>query len=433
MLSWRPTARRRGANRVREIFKEGSVVILLGSGGVGKTTIAASLGLAAASKRFDTAVITVDPARRLRDALGLERLSSRPTRLDARRLRVAGLDPSMKLSAMVLDVKHAWDMLVERFVSSPQARRRVLENSFYRNLTEKFAGSDAYAALAQLYDLHSEGRFAVQIVDTPPAAHAFEFLEAPAHLVRLLDSRAARWLFMPYGSAGKKGAFSLIGKAAGFVVGELERFAGLRVLTSVSEFFGAAAEAADAISARFHKTEALLRSPSVHFVLVTTAEEDRLREARDLLARMKDEGLRLSAIVLNRFIDERTFNALTTAPRKVPGHIREIAELRAAAASELARDGRLAALISFFEEYDAYYRGAVERAVRFARELPKSVKLAIAPDIEFGVRNLNALARVGATLIAAPDGRKFFENAAVAFAPPAALGRQTGRAKRAAG
>jgi anion-transporting ArsA/GET3 family ATPase len=433
MLSWRPTARRRGANRVREIFKEGSVVILLGSGGVGKTTIAASLGLAAASKRFDTAVITVDPARRLRDALGLERLSSRPTRLDARRLRVAGLDPSMKLSAMVLDVKHAWDMLVERFVSSPQARRRVLENSFYRNLTEKFAGSDAYAALAQLYDLHSEGRFAVQIVDTPPAAHAFEFLEAPAHLVRLLDSRAARWLFMPYGSAGKKGAFSLIGKAAGFVVGELERFAGLRVLTSVSEFFGAAAEAADAISARFHKTEALLRSPSVHFVLVTTAEEDRLREARDLLARMKDEGLRLSAIVLNRFIDERTFNALTTAPRKVPRHIREIAELRAAAASELARDGRLAALISFFEEYDAYYRGAVERAVRFARELPKSVKLAIAPDIEFGVRNLNALARVGATLIAAPDGRKFLENAAVAFAPPAALGRQTGRAKRAAG
>ena len=426
------TARRCGANRVREIFKEGSVVILLGTGGVGKTTIAASLGLAAASKRFDTAVITVDPARRLRDALGLERLSSRPTRLDASRLQAAGLDPSMKLSAMVLDVKHAWDMLVERFVQSPPGRRRVLENPFYRSLSGQFAGSDAYAALAQLYDLHSEGRFAVQIVDTPPAAHAFEFLEAPAHLVRLLDSRAARWLFMPYGSAGK-GPFSLIGKAAGFVVGELERFAGLRVLTSVSEFFGAAAGAADAISARFHKTEALLRSPSVHFILVTTAEEDRLREARDLIGRMKDEGLRLSGIVLNRFIDERTFNALMTAPRKVPGHMREIAALRAAAASELARDGRLAALISFFEEYDAYHRGAVERAVRFARELPKSVKLAIAPDIEFGVRDLNALARVGATLIDAPDGRKFVENAAVAFAPPGALGRHTGRAKRAAG
>jgi hypothetical protein len=137
--------------------------------------------------------------------------------------------------------------------------------------------------------------------------------------------------------------------------------------------------------------------------------------------------------VLNRFIDERTFNALKTAPRKVPGHMREIAALRAAAASELARDGRLAALISFFEEYDAYHRGAVERAVRFARKLPKSVKLAIAPDIEFGVMDLNALARVGATLIDAPDGRKFLENAAVAFAPPAALGRQTGKAKRAAG
>ena len=102
--------------------------------------------------QLDTVVITVDPARRLRDALGIERFSVRPTRIDGRRLRAAGLDQKLRLSAMVLDVKRTWDGLVGRFVKDPGARRTIMENSFYRNLTEQFAGAEAYAALEQLYD-----------------------------------------------------------------------------------------------------------------------------------------------------------------------------------------------------------------------------------------------------------------------------------------
>lgn len=399
---------------MKELLQQGATVILLGPGGVGKTTVAAALGIAAARARLDTGMITVDPARRLRDALGLERLTAQPTRIDVRRLAAAGLDPKLKLSAMVLDVRGAWNGLVERFVKTAAARERILKNPFYRSLTEQFAGAEAYAALEQLYDLHCAARFDVKIVDTPPAAHAFEFIHAPAHLVRLLDSRAARWLFIPYAIAGK----SLLGfanRAAGFVVEQLEQFAGLRTLNSISEFFGVAAEAADAIVERFRQVDAMLHSASVHFVLVTTTAEDRLREAHALIRQMESEGLRLSAIVLNRMLDEGTFDALRAAPREMPVALGEIPTLRNALQLEGAAGPRLDALVRYLEDYGANQRNEIARAARFARELPKSIELAIAPEIEVGVRDLGALAKVGAILAGETNGRSFLADAEAAF------------------
>lgn len=399
---------------MKELLKQGSTVILLGPGGVGKTTVAAALGIAAARARLDTGMITVDPARRLREALGLERLTAKATRIDSRRLAAAGLDPKLKLSAMVLDVKGAWHGLVERFVKTAAARERILKNPFYRSLTEQFAGAEAYAALEQLYDLHCAARFDVKIVDTPPAAHAFEFIQAPAHLVRLLDSRAARWLFIPYAAAGKT-VLGFANRAAGFVVEQLEQFAGIRTLTSISEFFGAAAEAADAIVERFRKVDAMLHSASVHFVLVTTTEEDRLREAHALVRQMESEGLRLGAIVLNRMLDERTFDALLAAPRRMPSALAEIPMLRNALQLDGAADARLDSIVRYLEGYGANQRSEIERAARFARELPTTVELAIAPEINVGVRDLAALAKVGAILAGNTNGRTFLADAEIAF------------------
>jgi anion-transporting ArsA/GET3 family ATPase len=416
---------------VKELLKQGSTVILLGPGGVGKTTVAAALGIAAARARLDTGMITVDPARRLRDALGLERLTAKPTRIDARRLAAAGLDSKLKLSAMVLDVKGAWNGLVERFVKTAAARERILKNPFYRSLTEQFAGAEAHAALEQLYDLYCAERFDVKIVDTPPAAHAFEFIQAPAHLVRLLDSQAARWLFIPYAVAGK-GLLGFANRAAGFVVEQLERFAGVRTLTSISEFFGAAAEAADAIVARFRKVDAMLHSASVHFVLVTTTEEDRLREAHALVRQMEAEGLRLGAIVLNRMLDERTFDALLAAPRTMPAALAEIPMLRNALQIDGAGDARLDSMVRYLEDYGANQRSEIERAARFARELPATVELAIAPEINAGVRDLRALAKVGAILAGDANGRSLLADAEVAFGnAPDAASRASRRPKAA--
>src|SRR5690242_3269566 len=127
----------------KRLLEKDSIVILLGTGGVGKTTIAASLGLASAMRDLKTALITFDPARRLRDALGLEKLGGRPTPLDPSKLQEAGLEPRLKIAAMVLDVKGAWDQLVEQFIADPAARKRILENPFYKSLTEQFAGSES--------------------------------------------------------------------------------------------------------------------------------------------------------------------------------------------------------------------------------------------------------------------------------------------------
>ena len=404
---------------MKELLKHGSTIILLGPGGVGKTTVAAALGIAAAREGLETGLITVDPARRLRDALGFERLSARATRIDSRRLTAAGLDPRLPLSAMALDVKGAWNSLVQRFVKNPGARERILNNPFYRSLTEQFAGAEAYAALEQLYDMHCVTRFAVEVVDTPPAAHAFEFLEAPAHLIRLLDSRAAQWLFMPYATASKA-TFGIAGRTARFVIDQLEQFAGMRTLTSISEFFGAAAEAADAIADRFRKVDAMLHSASVCFVLVTTTEEDRLREAKELVQQMETSGLRLAAIVLNRMLDERTFDALVTDPRHLPAHLAEIPALcrgfdQNTTGRNQAEGDELHSLARYLEDYAANQRHEIERAARFAAELPAGVELAIAPEIDIGVRNLRALAKVAATFSASGNGRSFLKNAEAAF------------------
>ncbi|HZC46908.1 MAG TPA: ArsA-related P-loop ATPase, partial [Candidatus Acidoferrum sp.] len=397
---------------MKDLLTKGSIPILLGTGGVGKTTVAAALALAGASANLDTAVITVDPSERLRDALGLAHLGGQPTRISARQLAAAGLDSKLRLSAMMLDVTGAWDAIIERFVTDLGMRRRIFDNPFYKSLTAEFAGAEAFAALQQLYDLHQAGAFDLEVVDTPPASHSFEFLQTPARLIRLLDSRTARWLFTPSLSAGRI-AMKVASETARFVVREIERFAGGTVLSTITDFFAAMAESMDAIVDRLHKTEALLHSPAVKFVMVTTAEPDRIRQARELLAQMDSEGLKLSAIVINRFLDERTWTAVADSAERPLSHLAEISVLR----SSLARDGAnenangFGRLVHHFEEYRDRTLDDIKRVAAFARELPPGVKLAIAPEIEAGVRDLAALSRVSRYLISGTAILKSLENA----------------------
>ncbi len=379
---------------MRDLLKKGATLIVLGTGGVGKTTIAASLGVVAARAGLKTAVITVDPSRRLRDALGLDHLGGRPTALGARRLAAAGLDPSLQFFAMVLDVKGAWDALIERFTTDSALRERILNNPFYRQLTSQFAGSEAYAALAQLHDVHSRGDFDLIVVDTPPAADAFEFLQAPAHLSRLLDSRVARWLFTPYVSAGRL-AMRLASGAARFVVRELERFAGATVLTSISDFFTAAQQALDGMVDQLNKAEALLHSGTVSFLLVTGSEEERLREAGATIEQMKAQRLRLSAIVINRLVDEETWQYLHGSARGTAPGLDAIANLRGALGRGLDRHHGLDALVKYLENYRARAYRDIARAGAFAQALPPGVRLAVTPEVRAGVIGLKQLAGFG--------------------------------------
>lgn len=387
---------------MKRILESGSISIVLGTGGVGKTTVTAALGLAAASGHLNTALITVDPARRLRDALGLKRLGGAPTRISESALRAANLDPSLRLSAMQLDVKGAWDTFIERFVTDPRTRKSILNNPFYRNLTQEFAGSEAFASLQQLYNLHEARSFDIEIVDTPPASHAFEFLQAPARLIRLLDSRAARWLFTPSLSAGRI-AMRLASQAARFVLSELERFAGGHVLSAIADFFAAASEATDSIVDRLHKTEALLHSPAVHFVMVTTAEQDRLRAARELAREMHRQNLRLDAIVINRFLDEETWRELLLEPSQEPAHMRAIAKLHDSNGKASDSDAGVRGVVDFLDEYRERAIDALARVQKFTHDLPEEITIAICPEIEIGISNLAALKKVSEFILTPTD------------------------------
>ncbi len=410
----------------------------MGSGGVGKTTIAAALGVAGAAAHLRTAVITVDPARRLRDALGLPRLGGKPVRIDARRLRAAGLDPGLALSAMMLDVKGEWDAMVAGHVADPVTRRRILDNAFYRNLSTRFAGSDAYAALEALHDLHSAGHFDLEIVDTPPAAHAFEFMQAPARLMRLLDSRAARWLLAP-GARPVSLALRLAGRITGYVARELERFAGGETLSSIADFFAAAAGSAERIAARMRKVSSLLRSPSARFVLVTTAEPDRLRQARKLIDEIESEGLQLGAIVINRFLDETICRGFTHAGDnpgrslgQLPDHaLGEIPALRAALGADGATDEGVAAAAAYLESYRARAEEDIRRVRNFAAEVPAHVRIALAPEIRPGTPSLAALGRLANFLVTpqtmlARHARGASAAAALKRRAPSKAGRRAG-------
>jgi anion-transporting ArsA/GET3 family ATPase len=396
---------------LKDLLTKGSIPILLGTGGVGKTTIAAALALAGASANLNTAVITVDPSERLRDALGLARLGGQPTRIGARQLAAAGIDAHIRLSAMMLDVSGEWNAIIKRFVTDSLTREKIFDNPFYKSLTAEFAGADAFAALQRLYDLHQTGVFELEVVDTPPASHSFEFLQTPARMIRLLDSRTARWLFTPSLSVGRI-AMKVANEAARFVVREIERFAGGNVLSTITDFFAAMAESMDAIIDRLQKTEALLHSPAVKFVMVTTAEPDRIRQARELLAQMDSEGLELSAIVINRFLDERTWSAVADSNGRPLSHLAEISELRASVAKDGAEANGFGRLVHHFEEYRERTIGEIERVAAFARELPKGVMLAIAPEIEAGVRDLAALSRVAGYVTSGTAILKRLETAA---------------------
>jgi len=449
LLFWRVTSaapRERDAI-VKELLKPRSVLVVLGSGGVGKTTIAAALGVAAANAHLRTAVITVDPARRLRDALGLPRLGGKPTRIDARRLRAAGLDPTLKLSAMVLDVKGEWDAMVAEHVADPAIRRRILDNAFYQSLSTSFAGSDAFAALEALHDLHVSNRFDLEVVDTPPAAQAFDFVQAPARLMRLLDSQAARWLLKPAGRPASI-ALRLAGRITSYVARELERFAGGDTLSSIADFFGAASGAVERIGERMQTVSALMRSPSVRFVLVTTAESDRLHQARGLIDKMESGGLNLEAIVINRFLDEGIRDGLTRGGRggNGPGGrpldhnfaqvldraLSEIPALRSALEADGAGDDGIAAALAYLESYRVRAGEDIRRVRRFVEELPSRVSVAIVPEIRPGTPSLAALARLedfltGPQVVAARPPRAANSTAQSKARMPLGRGRRAGK------
>ena len=277
------------------------VVICCGSGGVGKTTVSAALAVAiAAAEDKRVLVLTVDPARRLATALGIKGIGAEPVRIPKARLQRAGITITGDLEAAMLDMKQAWDRMIERYSPDRATAKRILANPLYQRITDSFVGSHEYAAIESLYELHDAGEYDCIVVDTPPSRNALDFLEAPS---RLTDYVGSRLLSMLSRGPSRLG-FRAMNFAAAPFLRLADRLLGAEVLAEVSEFVTQLQLLYGGIQDRARSVYRLLRSPKTGFVVVTTLEQGPFSEAEFFCSKLREFQMPLRAMVVNRVLPD---------------------------------------------------------------------------------------------------------------------------------
>ncbi|GAB3453670.1 ArsA family ATPase [Streptomonospora sediminis] len=355
------------------------IIVCCGAGGVGKTTTAAALGVRAARHGRDSVVITVDPARRLAQSMGLRELDNTPRPVELPAADGAAVPGS--LHAMMLDMKRTFDEIVEAH-ADPERAQQILANPFYQSLSSSFSGTQEYMAMEKLGQLRESGTWDLIIVDTPPSRSALDFLDAPERLGRFLDSRLIKIL----GAPPATGAFKVLGAGVGMVTGVIAKVVGAQALKDVQSFVSAFDAVFGGFQERAERTYRLLQARGTGFVVVSAPEDDSLREAEYFIERLRNDRMPLAGIVLNR------------VHRTAAQDLSE--QDAAAAAAELARTGDhgLAA---------AALRLHAERARVLEREQRLIARLAQAhpgvPAVEIPARpedvhDLTGLAEIGRSL-----------------------------------
>ena len=290
---------RRSTDRVsslEQLFAAKEIVIHCGSGGVGKTTTAAAAAAQAAIHLGGKVlVLTVDPAKRLANALGLEQFGNVETRVPPEAFTAANVEPRGELWAAMLDTKQSWDDLIRRHAPDIKTRDAILANPLYQNLMGRFVQSHDYIAMERLYDIHSAGTYDLIVVDTPPTRNAIDFLEAPARMADFFSSRFLRWLTMPARSR-------VVNFASKPFYTVADRILGSQFLEDIAEFFLLFQSMYDGFVERANAVTRVLGDRRTTFVVVTTLESAPVREAEFFISELQERKLHLGAVVLNKVL-----------------------------------------------------------------------------------------------------------------------------------
>ena len=374
--------------RVRDGLAARRIVVCVGPGGVGKTTVAAAIALDRALHGARVLVCTIDPARRLANALGLSALGNVESRVPDHKFAEAGLAPEGALFAMMLDVKRTWDDLVARHAPDPARRDRILKNRLYQQMSSALAGSQEYMAMEKLYELATDRDYDVIVLDTPPTAHALDFLDAPDRILDFLGNETARALLGPALGAGKLG-LRLAQVGGGYIAKTLARFTGQAVLADLGDFLQGFQGMYDGFKERAAAVHALFSRPDVGFVLVTSPSPAAAEETLHFHERLHAESMPVAGLVANR-----------VTPDLWPGAVplpaeRELAAALGAAdpAADAALAARLARTLAEHQALAAAERRALDRLFA-ALEAPR----AVIPRFETDVHDLTGLARLAARL-----------------------------------
>jgi anion-transporting ArsA/GET3 family ATPase len=293
------------ARTVAQLLAAKDIVIACGPGGVGKTTTAAALAATAAVEQGGRVlVLTVDPARRLADALGLKGIGNDEVRIPDDAFGPAAARPRGELWAAMLDTKQSWDDLIRAHAPDPQTREQILANPLYQNISGRFVQSHDYIAMERLYEIHSEGKYDLIVVDTPPTRNALDFLDAPQRMADFFSSRLLRWLIVPYRSR-------LVNMASRPFYQVADRILGTQFLADISEFFILFQSMYSGFVERAEAVTRLLSDRRTTFMIVSTLEATPVREAEFFSAELTARKLHLGAIVLNKVLPEYLRDAKT--------------------------------------------------------------------------------------------------------------------------
>jgi anion-transporting ArsA/GET3 family ATPase len=371
------------------------VLVCVGPGGVGKTTIAAALAALAARRGKRTLVCTIDPAPRLADALGTGGLGSDPKPLPPDAWRALGVDAgaSGQLQAVRIDTEATFKRLVLESVADPDMQRRIFDNTIYRQITTMLTGSQEFAATLALHDFVASGKYDLVVLDTPPTANALDFLEAPARIAAAVSSPALTWFARPPRGA-KRFSFQRLRSGGALLVRRMAKLVGSRFLDDAGAFLVDFQEVLTGFLARAQAVDKLLRGPGVGFLLVLVPEVAAIDEALYFHERLRTAGIGLAGFVANRIhlppgLDETT--ALAAALRADPAAAALPAAILDDAAARLAPVARAFALLAASERRELARLGA--RA--------PGVPITEVPLLDHDVDNLAELRAVGDHLAAA--------------------------------
>jgi len=287
------------ADSLRPLLAGKQIVVCVGAGGVGKTTVAATMALGFAQRGERVLCITIDPAKRLADSLGLGAMSAEEQRVSPELFARAGLPVSGELTVLMLDTKRTFDDLVRRHASSPAVRDRILQNRIYSYVSTSLAGTQSYMAMEKVLLVRQDPRFDRIVLDTPPTSNALDFLDAPERLIEAIDSAAMRWLVQTFEKSGRF-SLNLVARGVALVLRGIGRLTGKGFLEHLAEFVVELNELFGGFRERAAMVAKAFRSPDLAYVLVTSPAPAAIDEVSYFAARLRAQGMHPDAVIVNR-------------------------------------------------------------------------------------------------------------------------------------
>ncbi len=366
------------------------VLITVGAGGVGKTTTAAALAVAAAARGRRVLCLTIDPAKRLAESLGIDSMTTEAVVVDPERFRAAGVAHTGSLTVMMLDTKRTFDELVTKHSSTPEKAQRLLQNRLYRYVSSSLAGTQEYMAMEKLTMVKADSRYDLIVLDTPPTTNALDFLDAPERMMGALDSAATRWFVEAFQSTGKL-SLNVLAKSAALILRAIGKITGGGLLEDMSRLISELNELFGGFRERAAMVQKELRGDDVGFVLVTSPAPMSVREVLYFSERLASSGMPRGAFVVNRI----------RMPPKFPegASVPAVGDALAARGITLEEGGEQRLLEALVEQSKLASLD-VSHVARLQREAGPGVPVVRVPEFASDVRDVKLLGDVAELLAA---------------------------------